>query len=117
MYWLTKYDGDGSVADEFQLSAEYWDSPDDGYDEDSTFIYRGEEISMGEYEITYDWSYDLLENSGETFNQLMAGNNQGVVSKLELRQFLFPNEDIEVAKKQIEEIKKEEPKTDELLGE
>lgn len=50
MYWLTKYDGDGSVADEFQLSAEYWDSPDDGYDEDSTFIYRGEEISMEEYE-------------------------------------------------------------------
>lgn len=72
---------------------------------------------MGEYEITYDWSYELLENSGETFNQLMAGNNQGVVSKLELRQFLFPNEDLDTAKKQIEEIKKEEPKTDELLGE
>lgn len=72
---------------------------------------------MGEYEITYDWSYDLLENSGETFSQLVTGNNQGVVSKVELRQFIFPNEDLETAKKQIEEIKKEEPQTDELLGE
>lgn len=50
MYWLTKYDGAGNVLDEFQLGAEYWDSPDDRYDESSTFVYRDEEISMTEYE-------------------------------------------------------------------
>lgn len=49
MYWLTKYDGDGNITDEFQLSAEYWDSPG-GYDESSIFTYRNEEISMAEYE-------------------------------------------------------------------
>lgn len=50
MHWLTKYDGDGNIADEFLLSAEYWDSPYDGYDESSIFTYRDEEISMTEYE-------------------------------------------------------------------
>ena len=51
MYWLTKYDGDGNVVDEFTLGAEYWDSPPGtGYDENSVFTYRDEEISMEEYE-------------------------------------------------------------------
>lgn len=50
MYWLTKYDGDGNVTDEFQFGAEYWDAPDDRYDESSVFTYRDEKISMTEYE-------------------------------------------------------------------
>lgn len=50
MYWLTRYDGGGNVADEFKLGALYWDSPDDTYDENSDFIYRDEKISMVEYE-------------------------------------------------------------------
>ncbi|MDE5699422.1 MAG: hypothetical protein K2I96_18770 [Lachnospiraceae bacterium] len=50
MYWLTRYDGDGNVVDEFQLSAEYWDSPDSRYDENSDFTYRDNKISMEEYE-------------------------------------------------------------------
>ncbi|MFG6346455.1 MAG: hypothetical protein K1W35_22910 [Lachnospiraceae bacterium] len=50
MYWLTRYDGEGNVTDEFQLSAEYWDSPDSKYDENSDFTYRDEKISMEEYE-------------------------------------------------------------------
>ncbi len=50
MYRLTKYDGDGSVADEFLLSAEYWDSPDGRYNENSDFTYRDEKITMEEYE-------------------------------------------------------------------
>lgn len=50
MYWLAKYDGEGNIADEFQLSAEYWDSPDDKYDENSDFTYRDEKVSMKEYE-------------------------------------------------------------------
>ena len=50
MYWLAKYDGKGNIEDEFQLSAQYWDSPDDKYDENSDFTYRDEKISMEEYE-------------------------------------------------------------------
>ncbi len=51
IYWLTRYDGDGNIADEFQLGAEYWDSPDDKYDENSDFTYRDAKISMEEYEM------------------------------------------------------------------
>ncbi len=50
IYRLTRYDGDGNIADEFQLGAEYWDSPDDKYDENSDFTYRDAKISMEEYE-------------------------------------------------------------------
>ena len=49
-YWLTRYDGGGNIADEFQLGAEYWDSLEDKYDENSDFTYRNKKISMGEYE-------------------------------------------------------------------
>lgn len=50
MYLLSKYDGEGNIVDEFQLSAEYWNSPDGKYDENSEFTYRDEKISMDEYE-------------------------------------------------------------------
>lgn len=49
-YWLTRYDGGGNIVDEFELGAEYWDSVDDQYDENSDFTYRGEKISMREFE-------------------------------------------------------------------
>ena len=70
---------------------------------------------MGDYEINYDWSYDLLESTEETFNQLTQGHSLGVVKDYELRQFIFPDEDIEEAKKSIQEIKAEEPTAEELL--
>ena len=63
---------------------------------------------MGEYEIYYDWSYDLLENTQETFNQLIQGKNNGAVQDFEIRQFLFPSEDVEESKKVVEELKKQE---------
>ncbi|MDE7318644.1 MAG: hypothetical protein K2N46_02800 [Lachnospiraceae bacterium] len=50
MYWLSRYDGDGKVVDEFQFSAKYWDSPDGWYDENSDFTYRDKKITMEEYE-------------------------------------------------------------------
>ena len=49
-YWLTRYDGEGNIVDEFQLGAEYWDSLNDKYDENSDFTYRDKSISMEEYE-------------------------------------------------------------------
>lgn len=50
LHWLTRYDGEGKIVDTFKFGAEYWDSPDDEYDENSKFTYRDEEISMSEYE-------------------------------------------------------------------
>ena len=40
----------GRRVDRFYLNAEYWDNPSGWYDEGSYFIYRGERISMEEYE-------------------------------------------------------------------
>lgn len=50
LFWLMKYDGEGKIVDEFGLGAEYWDSADFEYHEDSDFTYRDEKISMSEYE-------------------------------------------------------------------
>lgn len=72
---------------------------------------------QGEYEVKYDWSYEMLENTQETYNQLVSGVNNGVVKKVELRQFLFPSEDLEEAEKAIQEIKEQNPTTKDLLGE
>ena len=63
---------------------------------------------MGEYELYFDWSYDLLENTQETFSQLIQGKNNGAVQDFEIRQFLFPSEDLEESKKVVEEIRKQE---------
>ena len=71
---------------------------------------------MGDYKINYDWSYDLLENTQESYNQLIVGKNNGVVSEVELRQFLFPSETLEESKQAIAEIKAEEPDITKLLA-
>jgi hypothetical protein len=48
---------------------------------------------------------------------MVAGKNNGVIKKVELRQYLRPDETLEEAQKAIEEIKAEEPTTKDLLGE
>ena len=72
---------------------------------------------QGDYEVTYDWSYDLLEDTASTFSQLIQGVNQGVIKKVELRQFLKPSETIEEAQMAVDEIKEQNPTTKDLLGE
>ena len=52
MLSLTKYAGAETVADSFELNAEYCDR--DFYDETSDFTYRGEKISMERYEELID---------------------------------------------------------------
>jgi A118 family predicted phage portal protein len=71
---------------------------------------------MGEYEINYDWSYNLLENTKETWEQLVTGKSNGVVKDVELRQFLYPSETIEEAEEAIAEIKANSPSIKDLLG-
>lgn len=70
----------------------------------------------GDYELSFDWDYSLLEDSQETFNQMMYGVNKGIISKAELRQWLKPNETLEESQKAIDEIAESEPSADDLLG-
>ena len=70
----------------------------------------------GEYEISYDWSYSLLEDSATEWAQLTYGQSKGVVKDVELRQWLYPDETLEQSQKAIDEIKEQNPSVEELLG-
>ena len=71
---------------------------------------------QGEYEIDFDWDYSLLEDSQETFNQLIVAQSKGIVSEVEVRQFLNPDETIEESQKAIDEIKASEPSVEQIIG-
>ena len=71
---------------------------------------------QGEYEVSFDWDYSLLENSQETFNQLTTALSKGIVSEVEVRQWLNPDESLEDAQKAIEEIKASEPSVEQIIG-
>ena len=71
---------------------------------------------QGEYEVNFDWSYSLLEDTATEWSQLTYAQNKGIVSKVELRQWLKPDETLEESEKAIKEIEEEEPSIDDLLG-
>ena len=50
VYWFDQYNGTGEVVDSFELSAEYCTIENAQYDSDSDFTFRGEKITMDEYE-------------------------------------------------------------------
>ena len=71
---------------------------------------------QGEYELSFDWSYSLLEDTATEWTQLTYGLTKGVVKEVEVRQWLFPDETLEESQKAIDEIKEEQPNVDDLLG-
>ena len=71
---------------------------------------------QGEYEVSFDWDYSLLEDSQETFSQLITAQSKGIVSEVEVRQWLKPDETLEDSQKAIEEIKASEPTVEDLMG-
>lgn len=71
---------------------------------------------QGDYEISFDWSYSLLEDPDSEWTHLIYGENKGIVRKEELRQWIYPDETLEESKKAIEEIKEENPSVEDLLG-
>ena len=71
---------------------------------------------QGEYEVNFEWSYSLLEDTATEWNQLTYAQNKGVISKVELRQWLKPDETLEESQKAIQEIEEQEPSVDDLLG-
>jgi len=70
----------------------------------------------GDYELSFDWSYSLLEDPQSEFTQLTQGLNLGVISKVELRQWLRPDEDLKESEDAIKEIEEQNPSVDDLLG-
>lgn len=72
--------------------------------------------AQGEYELGFDWSYALLEDANDEFNHIIAGVNQNVISKAELRNWIKPDEDMEQSEKAVIEIEEANPTIKDLLG-
>lgn len=71
---------------------------------------------QGDYEVTFDWDYSLLEDSQEAFSQLITAQSKGIISEVEIRQWLKPDETLEDSQKAIEEIKASEPTVEQIVG-
>ena len=71
---------------------------------------------QGEYELSFDWSYSLLEDTQTEWQQITWAENKGIMSKVELRQWLKPDETLEESQKAIQEIEETQPSVDDLLG-
>lgn len=71
---------------------------------------------QGDYEVSFDWDYSLLEDSQETFGQLITAQAKGIISEVEIRQWLKPDETLEDSQKAIEEIKASEPSVETIMA-
>lgn len=70
---------------------------------------------QGDYTIQYDWDMSMLEDSGETWQQLKDGRSMGIRSKAELRAWQT-GETLEEAQAMIDEIEASEPVMQDLIG-
>lgn len=71
---------------------------------------------QGEYEINYDWSYSLLEDTQTEWNQLVTAESKAVISKAELRNWLKPDETLEESEEAIIKIQESNPSIEDLVG-
>lgn len=71
---------------------------------------------QGEYNISYNWSYSLLEDTQTEWSQLIWANNNGIVKDVEIRQWLYPDETLEQSQQALDEIKEQEPTYENLFG-
>ena len=72
--------------------------------------------AQGEYELSFDWSYSLLEDTQTEWSQMTWAVNQGIMSKVEVRQWLKPDETLEQSEKVIKDIEETEPTYEDMLG-
>ena len=71
---------------------------------------------QGDYEVSFDWDYSLLEDSQETFGQLITAQAKGIISEVEIRQWLKPDETLEDSQKAIDEIRATNPTVEDMFG-
>lgn len=109
------------LKETFDMVDDIRDSLEDGLND---FLYACDVLAnyfnltpQGDYELVTDWSYDLLEDTTATYNQLVQGVSNGVIKKAELRQFIKPNETLDEAQAVVDEIKLESPNVKDLVGE
>lgn len=109
------------LKETFDMVDDIRDSLEDGLND---FLYACDVLAnyfnltpQGDYELVTDWSYDLLEDTTATYNQLVQGVSKGVIKKAELRQFIKPNETLDEAQAVVDEIKLESPNVKDLVGE
>lgn len=70
---------------------------------------------MGEYSISFDWDYSMIEKTSDTWMQKKDLQTAGAMSKAELRAW-HTGEDIDTAQKAVDEITKKEPNIKTLIG-
>lgn len=61
-----------------------------------------------DYRVVFNWSYALIENSQETWQQYESAVGMGIMKKAEARQFLVADESLEESERVIKEIEAEE---------
>ena len=71
---------------------------------------------QGEYELDFQWSYALLEDTQTEWTQMTWANKNGIISDVEVRQWLKPNETIEESEEAVKEIKASQPTVEGILG-
>lgn len=70
---------------------------------------------MGDYEMSFDWSYSMIESSQESFNQLVTAAQVDAVDPAEIRQYIMPDETLEEAQARCNEIKAAKAASADLL--
>lgn len=73
-------------------------------------VYGIERITENQVDVS--WSYAMLEDSQETFNQITEGVSLGAESVAELRQFLHPEETLEESEKKVQEMESQKQEQD-----
>lgn len=71
---------------------------------------------QGDYEVSFDWSYSLLEDTQTEWAQMTWANNKGIISDVEIRQWLRPDETLEESEKALDEIRESNPTIEDILG-
>jgi len=71
---------------------------------------------QGNYDLSFEWSYSLLEDTQTEWSQMTWANNKGIIDDVEVRQWLKPDETLEESQKAIDEIKAKQPSIEDMLG-
>ena len=108
------------LKDTFDICDDIREGLEDGLED---FLYACDVLAnyygltpQGDYELHTDWSYSLLEDSTQEFNQMLQAESRGAIKKSEIRQYLKPSESLEEAQKVIDEIRKQNPSVKDLIG-
>lgn len=70
---------------------------------------------MGDYDLSFDWSYALIESTQESFDQLLSSVTVDAAEPAEVRMFNHPEESLDEARERVAEIKRNKKDLSDLL--